>query len=77
MAAPFFFQNLLATALNGLNAGGVTTTMSHIGEGVIVATVLYQMYEVWWRGADYNELGSVFVKGMIITPLTQKVISAV
>ncbi len=69
MAAPFFFQNLLSTALNGLNAGGVTTTMSHIGEGVIVATVLYQIYEVWWRGADYNELGTVLIKGMLMTTL--------
>lgn len=43
--------------------------MSHIGEGVIVATVLYQVYETWWRGADYNELGTVLIKGMLMTTL--------
>ena len=69
MAAPFFFQSLLSTALTGLNADGVPSTMSHIGEGTIVATVLYQIYEVWWRDGDYNELGSVFVKGILMTTL--------
>ena len=69
MASPFYFETLLTTALTGINGGGVTTTMSHIGEGIIVATVLYQIYETWWRGADYNELGSVLMKGMIMTTL--------
>ena len=69
MAAPFYFETLLNQALAGLNGGGVTATMSHIGQGVIVATVLYQVYETWWRGADYNELGSVLVKGLIMTTL--------
>lgn len=69
MASPFFFESLLTTALNGLNTGGVTATMSHIGQGVIVATVLYQIFETWWRSADFNELGTVLVKGMLMTTL--------
>jgi TrbL/VirB6 plasmid conjugal transfer protein len=69
MAAPFYFETLLTTALAGINGGGVTATMSHIGDGVIVATVLYQVYETWWRGADYNELGTVLIKGMLMTTL--------
>lgn len=69
MALPFFFQNLLNQALAGINSGGVTSTMSHLGQGVIAATILYQVYETWWRGADYNELGSVLVKGMLMSTL--------
>ncbi len=69
MASPFFFETLLTTALNGINSGGVTSTMSHMGQGIVVATVLYQVYETWWRGADYNELGTVLVKGMLMTTL--------
>jgi hypothetical protein len=69
MASPFFFESLLTTALNGINSGGVTGTMSHVGQGIVVATVLYQVYETWWRGADYNELGTVLVKGMLMTTL--------
>jgi len=69
MDTPFFFQSLLTTALSGINSGGVTTTMSHIGQGIIVASVLYQVYETWWRGGDYNELGTVLVKGMLMTTL--------
>lgn len=69
MASPFFFENLLTTALNGLNTGGVTATMSHIGEGVIVATVFYQIYDAWWRGGDINELGTVLMKGMLMITL--------
>ncbi len=69
MASPFFFESLLTTALNGINSGGVTATMSHVGQGIVVATVLYQVYETWWRGADYNELGTVLVKGMLMTTL--------
>jgi TrbL/VirB6 plasmid conjugal transfer protein len=69
MASPFFFQNLLETALNGIIGGGVTGTMSHIGEGLIVATVLYQVYDTWGRGGDYNELGAVLVKGMLMVTL--------
>jgi hypothetical protein len=69
MASPFYFETLLTTALTGINGGGVTATMSHVGEGIIVATVLYQIYETWWRGADYNELGTVLIKGMLMTTL--------
>lgn len=69
MASPFFFESLLTTALNGVNSGGVTATMTHMGQGIVVATVLYQIYETWWRGADYNELGTVFVKGLLMTTL--------
>ena len=69
MASPFYFETLLTTALTGINGGGVTATMSHVGEGIIVATVLYQVYETWWRGADYNELGTVLIKGMLMTTL--------
>ncbi|HET6933845.1 MAG TPA: type IV secretion system protein [Candidatus Angelobacter sp.] len=69
MASPFYFETLLTTALSGLNSGGVTTTMGHIGEGIIVATVLYHVYETWWRGADFNELGTVLVKGMLMVTL--------
>jgi hypothetical protein len=69
MASPFFFESLLTTALNGINSGGVTATMSHVGQGIVVATVLYQVYETWWRGGDYNELGTVLVKGMLMTTL--------
>ena len=69
MASPFFFETLLNTALDGINRGGVTATMSHVGQGIVVATVLYQVYETWWRGADFNELGTVLVKGMLMTTL--------
>ncbi len=69
MASPFFFETLLNTALDGINRGGVTATMSHVGQGIVVATVLYQVYETWWRGADFNELGTVLLKGMLMTTL--------
>lgn len=65
----FYFQTLLNTALNGINSGGVTGAMKFIGNGILVATVLYQIYEVWWRDGDYHALGSVLVKAMLMATL--------
>lgn len=65
----FYFQGLLDTALNGINSGGITHSMKYVGSGILVLTVLYQIYNVWWRDGDYHELGSVLVKAMLMTTL--------
>ncbi|MBV9179832.1 MAG: hypothetical protein JO356_00855 [Acidobacteria bacterium] len=69
MAANFYFESLLTTALNGISSSGVISTMGHVSQGFIVATVLYQVYETFWRGGDYHELGTVLIKGMCMTTL--------
>jgi len=65
----FYFQTLLNTALDGINGGGVTHAMKLVGNGILVATVLYQIYMVWWRDGDYHELGTVLVKAMLMATL--------
>lgn len=65
----FYFQSLLTTALDGIENGGVTHSMKFVGNGILIATVLYQIYDVWWRDGDYHELGSVLFKAMLMATL--------
>ncbi len=65
----FYFQTLLGTALDGINGGGIIHSMKFIGNIILVITVLYHIYDVWWRGGDFHELGSVFVKAMLMGTL--------
>lgn len=69
MNTHFYFQGLLNTALDGINGGGVTHGMKFVGNGILVAIVLYQIYMVWWRDGDYHALGTALVKAMLIATL--------
>jgi hypothetical protein len=64
--AMFYFQQLFNTALGGIDAGGATAGVVQIAEYVLLASLLFGVYEAWARGGDTRALGSVAMRYFVI-----------
>lgn len=58
----FLFEQMFNTALNGINAAGLMSTILTVAYGILLASLLYSAYEAWVRGGDVRALGVSAVK---------------
>lgn len=58
----FYFQQLFNTAMNGIDSGGATGSVVQVAQFVLLASLLFGVYEAWARGGDTNYLGATAVR---------------
>lgn len=62
----FYFEQLFRTALTGINGTSVMPTIVQIGGGILLATLLFNVYEAFIRGGDVRVLGVGAIKYLTI-----------
>jgi hypothetical protein len=58
----FYFQQLFNTALGGIDSGGATAAATQIAQYVLLASLLFGIYEAWARGGDTRFLGATALR---------------
>jgi hypothetical protein len=62
----FYFDQMFRTALNGINGTSVMPTIIQIASAILLATLLFNVYEAFVRGGDVRTLAIGAVKYFII-----------
>jgi hypothetical protein len=62
----FYFQQLFNTAIGGIDSGGATAGAVQIAQYVLLASLLFGVYEAWARGGDTRALGSLAMRYFVI-----------
>jgi hypothetical protein len=62
----FYFQQLFNTALGGIDSGGATAGAVQIAQYVLLASLLFGVYEAWARGGDTRALGVAAMRYFVI-----------
>jgi hypothetical protein len=62
----FYFQQLFNTALGGIDSGGATAGAVQIAQYVLLASLLFGIYEAWARGGDTRALGAAAMRYFVI-----------
>lgn len=58
----FYFQQLFNTAMNGIDSGGATGSVVQVAQFVLLASLLFGVYESWARGGDTHYLGATAIR---------------
>jgi hypothetical protein len=58
----FYFQQLFNTAMNGIDSGGATSGAVQVAQYILLASLLFGIYEAWARGGDTHFLGATAVR---------------
>ena len=58
----FYFQQLFNTAMTGIDSGGATAGVVQIAQYILLASLLFGIYEAWARGGDTHFLGATAVR---------------
>lgn len=58
----FYFQQLFNTAMNGIDSGGTTSGAVQVAQYVLLASLLFGVYEAWARGGDTHYLGATALR---------------
>ena len=58
----FYFQQLFNTAMNGIDSGGATGSVVQVAQFVLLASLLFGVYEAWARGGDTHFLGATALR---------------
>lgn len=58
----FYFQQIFNTAMNGIDAGGATAGAVQVAQYVLLASLLFGVYEAWARGGDTHYLGATAMR---------------
>jgi hypothetical protein len=58
----FYFQQLFNTAMNGIDSGGATGSVVQVAQFVLLASLLFGVYEAWARGGDTHYLGATALR---------------
>ncbi len=58
----FFFEQMFNTAVNGVVAAGLMSTMLTVAYGILLASLLLAAYEAWTKGGDVRAFGVSAVK---------------
>lgn len=58
----FLFEQMFNTALSGIMTAGLMSTVLTIAYGILLASLLFSVYEAWTRGGDVRALGVSAVK---------------
>ena len=53
----FYFQNLFNTALSGIDAGGATGGVVQIAQYILLAALMFGIFQAWAQGGDTQQLG--------------------
>ena len=62
----FYFDQMFRTALSGINGTSVMPTIIQIASAILLATLLFNVYEAFVRGGDVRTLAIGAVKYFII-----------
>ena len=58
----FYFQQLFNTAMSGIDSGGATAGAVQVAQYILLASLLFGIYEAWARGGDTHFLGATAVR---------------
>ena len=58
----FYFQQLFNTAMGGIDSGGATAGAVQVAQYILLASLLFGIYESWARGGDTHFLGATAVR---------------
>src|ERR1700739_1338795 len=58
----FYFQQLFNTAMSGIDSGGATAGAVQVAQYILLASLLFGVYEAWARGGDTHYLGATAVR---------------
>jgi hypothetical protein len=58
----FLFEQMFYTALSGITAAGLMSTILTVAYGILLTSLLFSAYEAWTRGGDVRALGVAAVK---------------
>ena len=58
----FYFQQLFNTAMSGIDSGGATSGAVQVAQYILLASLLFGVYEAWARGGDTHFLGATAVR---------------
>jgi hypothetical protein len=53
----FLFEQMFDTALRGIMTAGLMSTILIVAYGILLASLLFAVYEAWTRGSDVRALG--------------------
>lgn len=67
----FSFQNVLTTALQGMDASGIMPTLQGIGYALLAISLLWSMYEAFARGGDVRSFVISLLKYVVVALLVQ------
>src|SRR5574338_753385 len=62
----FYFEQLFRTALTGITGTSVMPTIVQIGGGILLASLLFNVYEAFVRGGDARLLGIGGIKYLAV-----------
>jgi len=62
----FYFEQLFQDALTGISYTTVLPTIIQIATAILVATLLFNVYEAFARGGDVRTLGIGAVKYLVL-----------
>jgi hypothetical protein len=62
----FYFEQLFRDALTGINGTSVLSTIVQVATAILVATLLFNVYEAFVRGGDVRTLGIGAVKYLVL-----------
>ncbi len=62
----FYFNQVLRTALDGIDSRGVSAATVQLAGLILLASLLYSVYEAWANGGDVRQLGVAGVKYLVI-----------
>src|ERR1700757_4008146 len=66
----FYFQNLFNTAMNGIDSGGATAGVVQVAQYILMATLLFGIFQAWAQGGDTQLLGVTglrfFAMGLVL-----------
>ncbi len=62
----FFYELTLQRALNGIDATAMMPTILNIANAVLLACLLFGIYQAWARGGDSRLLGVTLVKYLAV-----------
>lgn len=65
----FYYESMFNTALNGVMAAGLMSTILTVAYGILLASLLFSAYEAWAKGGDVRALGIAGIKYLALGAL--------
>lgn len=65
----FYYEQMFNTALSGIMAAGLMSTILTVAYGILLASLLFSAYEAWTRGGDVRALGISGIKYLALGAL--------
>ena len=62
----FYFEQVFRDAVNGIDTTAVPSTLVQIGGAILLACLMFNVYEAWVRGGDVRMLGVGAIKYLAI-----------